>query len=345
MLSTYSITTMLINVMNLKEENINLSPIEILNFFFEYYCSFDFSKPIQIETTNNSIIKEEFLKKWRLISEDAPFFKQKYLNIIDPLRPKNNIGKCVSNFNFHRIRQTFKKGFEDLRNILNENEDISSLLSKFFKNTWEQYKGDYHLYTSKITSPRELIHLESDLKFSKIIQRMMLKQKEDSAKIKDEFEINMKNLNFNQLNIGQENNEKKFENKNYQTITNSTSIRSSNDVSNGGGSNGDIKDDNDGGDDGRGNNNNNNNSSIDGVGNNHFHRTNTTNGENKNNSQNHYHHQYQIKKGKGKGNYLKKREKLKSVEKIENSNQQNLNEKKNESKNQILKKKNMKKIK
>ena len=343
MLSTYSITTMLINVMNLKEENINLSPIEILNFFFEYYCSFDFSKPIQIETTNNSIIKEEFLKKWRLISEDAPFFKQKYLNIIDPLRPKNNIGKCVSNFNFHRIRQTFKKGFEDLRNILNENEDISSLLSKFFKNTWEQYKGDYHLYTSKITSPRELIHLESDLKFSKIIQRMMLKQKEDSAKIKDEFEINMKNLNFNQLNIGQENNEKKFENKNYQTITNSTSIgSSSNDVSNGGGSNGDIKDDNDG-DDGRGNNNNN--SSIDGVGNNHFHRTNTTNGENKNNSQNHYHHQYQIKKGKGKGNYLKKREKLKSVEKIENSNQQNLNEKKNENKNQILKKKNMKKIK
>eukprot|EP01080_Neovahlkampfia_damariscottae_P004802 gene4802-8388_t len=166
MLSTYSITTMLINIMNFKDI-INLNPIEILNYFFEYYRNFDFSKPIQIETTNESIITDEFLNKWRLISEDAPFFKQKYLNIIDPLRPKNNIGKSVSNFHFHRIKQTFKKGNEDLNNILNE-KDISNLLSHFFKNTWEQYKGDYHLYTSKITSPRELIHLESDLKFSKI---------------------------------------------------------------------------------------------------------------------------------------------------------------------------------
>jgi hypothetical protein len=180
MLSTYSVTTMLIHTMNIKNDFEH--PIENLNFFLEYYSNYDFTKPVQIEMKENSSLKE-LLEKWRLQAKDVPFFKQKYMNIVDPLRPNNNLGKSVSNYQFHRIKQTFKKGFTELSAILSGKSQISSLLTEFFKNTWKEFKGDKYLYSSKYSAPRELAKLES-----KFHSNLHKKKKKHSENLNSNFQ-------------------------------------------------------------------------------------------------------------------------------------------------------------
>jgi hypothetical protein len=181
MLSTYSVTTMLIHTMSIQSDVDH--PIEILNFFLEYYSKYDFTKPVQIETKENSSLKV-LLEKWRLQAKDVPFFKQKYMNIVDPLRPNNNLGKSVSNYQFHRIKLTFKKGFTDLSAILNGKCQISSLLTDFFKNTWKEFKGDKNLYSSKHNSaPRELAKLDS-----KFHSNLYKKKKKHSENLNSNFQ-------------------------------------------------------------------------------------------------------------------------------------------------------------
>jgi len=68
----------------------------------------------------------------------------KHLNIVDPLRGFNNLGRSVSYNNFLRIRRALKKGAKTLTDILTCTDETQSdkILRVFFKNVSERYLGD-----------------------------------------------------------------------------------------------------------------------------------------------------------------------------------------------------------
>ncbi|KAK4342621.1 hypothetical protein RND71_038437 [Anisodus tanguticus] len=64
----------------------------------------------------------------------------KYLNIIDPLKENNNLGRSVSQGNFFRIRSAISYGARKLESILIQSEDnIEEELYKFFPNTMDRH--------------------------------------------------------------------------------------------------------------------------------------------------------------------------------------------------------------
>ncbi|KAL4271425.1 hypothetical protein GQ457_13G027340 [Hibiscus cannabinus] len=64
-------------------------------------------------------------------------FPQKHLNIVDPLRENNNLGRSVSKGNFYRIRSAFTYGARKLGQILSQPEEsIGDELHKFSQTLW-----------------------------------------------------------------------------------------------------------------------------------------------------------------------------------------------------------------
>ncbi|KAK1284798.1 hypothetical protein QJS10_CPB21g01570 [Acorus calamus] len=74
-------------------------------------------------------------------SENSPKpFPLKNLNIVDPLKESNNLGRSVSKGNFYRIRSAFGYGARKLgRILLLPKEDIVGEVNKFFLNTLERH--------------------------------------------------------------------------------------------------------------------------------------------------------------------------------------------------------------
>ncbi|CAI9097167.1 OLC1v1033531C1 [Oldenlandia corymbosa var. corymbosa] len=69
-------------------------------------------------------------------------FQPKHLNIVDPLKENNNLGRSVSKGNFYRIRSAFTYGARKLgRILLQPEDDIATGLCKFFFNTLDRH-GD-----------------------------------------------------------------------------------------------------------------------------------------------------------------------------------------------------------
>ncbi|XP_022761407.1 uncharacterized protein LOC111307625 isoform X2 [Durio zibethinus] len=67
-------------------------------------------------------------------------FPKKHLNIVDPLRENNNLGRSVSKGNFYRIRSAFTYGARKLGWILSQAEEsIADELRKFFSNTLDRH--------------------------------------------------------------------------------------------------------------------------------------------------------------------------------------------------------------
>ncbi|XP_042402582.1 uncharacterized protein LOC121992343 isoform X6 [Zingiber officinale] len=136
---------------------------KVLYRFLDYYSKFDWSKycitlqsAISIsslpklvvepsETKGNySPLTEEFIEECvemfsvpsRMYENSCQAFTQKYLNIVDPLKPSNNLGRSVSKSNFHRIRSAFTFGARKLGRILqSSSENIVDEVNLFFRNT------------------------------------------------------------------------------------------------------------------------------------------------------------------------------------------------------------------
>lgn len=102
---------------------------------------------------------EKYARFDSVSSHTQRVFMPKFMNIIDPLREYNNLGRSVSKNNHLRIRRAFKKGAKVLKGILYGNVNQSRrILTVFFSNTsshFDAFQNEEELlrYGSESTSP------------------------------------------------------------------------------------------------------------------------------------------------------------------------------------------------
>ncbi|OAY79960.1 hypothetical protein ACMD2_04917 [Ananas comosus] len=166
LISTYALETLVLYIFNLFHKTMD-GPLAVLYRFLEYFSNFDWDNycislygpvaiaslpDIVIEDTDirsaDLLLSQEFvkrsIKKFSLplteSEKSSAKFCPKYLNIIDPLRENNNLGRSVSKGNFFRIRSAFSYGARKLCDILIlPRKYIENELSLFFANTLEMH--------------------------------------------------------------------------------------------------------------------------------------------------------------------------------------------------------------
>ncbi|GMJ08537.1 hypothetical protein like AT3G51620 [Hibiscus trionum] len=166
LISTYALETLVLYIFHLFHSSLD-GPLAVLYKFLDYFSKFDWENycislngPIHIsslpdfvvETPENGggdlLLSDDFLKECvemfsvppRGFETNSRTFPQKHLNIVDPLRENNNLGRSVSKGNFYRIRSAFTYGARKLERILSQAEEsISEELRKFFSNTLDRH--------------------------------------------------------------------------------------------------------------------------------------------------------------------------------------------------------------
>uniref|UniRef100_A0A2P2MG45 Uncharacterized protein MANES_07G140200 n=1 Tax=Rhizophora mucronata TaxID=61149 RepID=A0A2P2MG45_RHIMU len=165
LISTYALEIMIVHIIDLFHSSLP-GPLAVLWRFLDYYSTFDWDNycvsingPTAISslpevaagspenTRNCLLLGQEFLQNFRehfSVPIKAPKnaglqFPVKHLNIMDPLKEGNNLGRSVSRANFHRIRCALTLGAQSLREILMlPAESIGTGLEKFFVNTLDR---------------------------------------------------------------------------------------------------------------------------------------------------------------------------------------------------------------
>ncbi|URE15695.1 hypothetical protein MUK42_12502 [Musa troglodytarum] len=140
---------------------------KVLYMFLDYYSKFNWEKycvsldgPVSVSSlpelvveppeSNGSclLLNEEFIKECiemfsvpsRAYGNNYQVFTQKHLNIVDPLKRNNNLGRSVSKGNFYRIRSAFTYGARKLGQILLlPSESIANEVNLFFKSTLDRH--------------------------------------------------------------------------------------------------------------------------------------------------------------------------------------------------------------
>ncbi|CAL9246760.1 unnamed protein product, partial [Arabidopsis halleri] len=161
LISTYALETLVLYIFHLFHSSLN-GPLAVLYKFLDYFSKFDWDNycislngpvclsslpEIVVETPENGgddlLLTSEFLKECmemysvpsRGFETNQRGFQSKHLNIVDPLKETNNLGRSVSKGNFYRIRSAFTYGARKLGQIfLQSDEAIKSELRKFFSN-------------------------------------------------------------------------------------------------------------------------------------------------------------------------------------------------------------------
>lgn len=166
LISTYALETLVLYIFHLFHSSLN-GPLAVLYKFLDYFSKFDWDSycislngPVRIsslpevvvETPENSggdlLLSSEFLKDCveqfsvpsRGFETNSRSFPPKHLNIVDPLKENNNLGRSVSKGNFYRIRSAFTYGARKLGRILSQPEEsLADELHKFFSNTLDRH--------------------------------------------------------------------------------------------------------------------------------------------------------------------------------------------------------------
>ncbi|MCL7037044.1 hypothetical protein MKW94_007424 [Papaver nudicaule] len=165
LISTYALETLVLYIFHLFHSSLH-GPLAVLYRFLDYYSKFDWDNycislngPVNVtslpeivaETPDNGggelLLTEDFLRTCanmfsvssKGIEANSRAFTQKYLNIVDPLKENNNLGRSVSKGNFFRIRSAFSYGARKLGRILLLPGDIQDELTKFFGNTLDRH--------------------------------------------------------------------------------------------------------------------------------------------------------------------------------------------------------------
>ncbi|GMP89933.1 hypothetical protein CsSME_00041289 [Camellia sinensis var. sinensis] len=165
---------------------------QVLYRFLDYFSKFDWENycislkgpvskaslpDIVVEMPANVgddlMLSEEFLRNCmdmfsvpsRGLETNLRAFPQKHLNIIDPLKENNNLGRSVHRGNFYRIRSAFKYGARKLgRILLLPIERTADEIKWFFSNTLERHgrkSGNLSLSSHSRTFSEEKIQLNS----------------------------------------------------------------------------------------------------------------------------------------------------------------------------------------
>eukprot|EP00258_Populus_trichocarpa_P023529 XP_024439548.1 uncharacterized protein LOC7465162 [Populus trichocarpa] len=170
LISTYALETLILYIFHLFHSSLN-GPLAVLYKFLDYFSKFDWENycislngPVCKSSLPNIVAKppenvsgelllsDEFLKDCvdrfyvpsRKPEMNSRPFPQKHLNIVDPLKENNNLGRSVNRGNFFRIRSAFKYGGRKLgRILLLPREKIADELKTFFANTLDRHGSDY----------------------------------------------------------------------------------------------------------------------------------------------------------------------------------------------------------
>ncbi|XP_052187428.1 uncharacterized protein LOC127798131 [Diospyros lotus] len=182
LISTYALETLVLYIFHLFHASLN-GPLAVLYRFLDYYSNFDWENycislkgpvnksslpDIVVEMPDtvghDSMLTEEFLRNCmdmfsspsRGLETNSRSFPPKNLNIIDPLKEHNNLGRSVHRGNFYRIRSALKYGARKLGQILLlPRERIADEIKRFFVNTLERHgcnSGSLSLSTHYLNS-------------------------------------------------------------------------------------------------------------------------------------------------------------------------------------------------
>ncbi|PIN07823.1 Polynucleotide adenylyltransferase [Handroanthus impetiginosus] len=162
LISTYALETLVLYIFNLFHSSLS-GPLSVLYRFLDYYSQFDWENfcislngPVCKSSlpdivvkmpesgSNNLLLSQSFLKNCmemfsvpsRGLEESPKAFQMKHLNIIDPLKENNNLGRSVNRGNFYRIQSAFKYGAHKLGQVLLQPRDkVADEINEFFSNT------------------------------------------------------------------------------------------------------------------------------------------------------------------------------------------------------------------
>ncbi|KAL2634776.1 hypothetical protein R1flu_006255 [Riccia fluitans] len=164
LISTYALETLVLYIFHVFHNSIR-GPLEVLLRFLEFFSKFDWHRycvslwgPVPIAALpdiaaesprkdgGDLLLSQAFLKACCEVYAVFPAgqdnqqrtFNAKYLNVVDPLRPGNNLGRSVNQTNYNRIVGTFGKSAEKLLRILHDSskdivEQLEDRRKGFFK--------------------------------------------------------------------------------------------------------------------------------------------------------------------------------------------------------------------
>ncbi|KAL3818791.1 hypothetical protein ACJIZ3_004696 [Penstemon smallii] len=170
LISTYALETLVLYIFHLYHSILD-GPLSVLYKFLDYFSKFDWEThcvslngPIRLsslptvvvempEDSNGDVLLtsdflgscvEMFSVPLRVGDNNLRGFQPKHLNIVDPLKENNNLGRSVSKGNFYRVRSAFTYGARKLRRILLQSENcVANELHKFFSNTTARHGGNH----------------------------------------------------------------------------------------------------------------------------------------------------------------------------------------------------------
>ncbi|XP_047336618.1 uncharacterized protein LOC124940179 [Impatiens glandulifera] len=161
LISTYGLETMVLYIFQVFNQDLN-QPLEVLYRFLDYFSKFDwtnlgvslkgpilksalpkivFENPENLE--NDFLFSEDFLSDYTdfftvasRLDANLKTFPVKFLNIVDPMKENNNLGRSVNKGNFQRICSAFRLGAKTLRLALESpSDEIAHSMKKFFSTT------------------------------------------------------------------------------------------------------------------------------------------------------------------------------------------------------------------
>ncbi|XP_057477056.1 uncharacterized protein LOC130764756 [Actinidia eriantha] len=165
LISTYALEALVLYIFHLFHSTLN-GPLAVLYRFLDYFSTFDWDNycisltgPVPISLLPDTVadkpenggagllLSNDFLRYCvdmfsipKGVDLNSRTFSRKHLNIIDPLKENNNLGRSVSKGNFYRIRSAFTYGARKLEQILLQPEDnIVGEICKFFSNTLDRH--------------------------------------------------------------------------------------------------------------------------------------------------------------------------------------------------------------
>ncbi|XP_010525400.1 PREDICTED: uncharacterized protein LOC104803199 isoform X2 [Tarenaya hassleriana] len=193
LISTYALAVLVLYIINLFHSSLS-GPLAVLYKFLDYYGSFDWDNycvsvngPVPISSLPEMNVSPEINGCELLLNEK--FFREctelysvptkggyanghdfpvKHLNVVDPLKHSNNLGRSVTKGNFQRVRHAFSLGARKLRDILTlPVETMGSRLEKFFANSLDrngkgQRQDVHNPVTAFGTGRSELSELSGD---------------------------------------------------------------------------------------------------------------------------------------------------------------------------------------
>ncbi|AQK57012.1 PAP/OAS1 substrate-binding domain superfamily [Zea mays] len=162
LISTYALETLVLYIFHIFHKSLD-GPLAVLYRFLDYYSKFDWDNkgislfgPVSLSSLpelvtdppdiqdDDFLQREEFLKECiesfsvlpRNSETNPRLFSRRFLNIVDPLKQSNNLGRSVSKGNFYRIRSAFDFGARKLGKILQVPSCLTvGEVNQFFRNT------------------------------------------------------------------------------------------------------------------------------------------------------------------------------------------------------------------